>query len=75
MVIMKVQVIMVGLFILKLVRHIIQTILYQYLSGDQFPIDKEIWLTKEDVANGYDTVVEEAVSWINNLSHCLQCYH
>ena len=42
----------------------------QYLSGDQFPIDKKIWLTKEDVANGYDTVVEEAVSWINNLSHC-----
>jgi hypothetical protein len=43
---------------------------FQYLSGDHFPIDKEIWLTKEDVANGYDTVVEEAVSWINNLSHC-----
>ena len=42
---------------------------FQYLSGDHFPIDKEIWLTKEDVANGYDTVVEEAVSWINNLSN------
>jgi hypothetical protein len=42
---------------------------YQYLSGKDFPIDKEVWLTKEDVANGYDTVVEEAVSWINNLSH------
>ena len=43
---------------------------YQYLSGKDFPVDEEIWLTKEDVANGYDTVVEEAVSWIKNLSHC-----
>ena len=43
---------------------------YQYLSGQDFPIDKKIWLTKEDVASGYDTVVEEAVSWIKNLSHC-----
>ncbi len=43
---------------------------YQYLSGKDFPVDKKIWLTKEDVANGYDTVVEEAVSWINNLSYC-----
>ena len=42
----------------------------QYLSGKDFPVDKKIWLTKEDVANGYDTVVEEAVSWIKNLSHC-----
>jgi len=42
---------------------------YQYLSGREFPVDKKIWLTKEDVVNGYDTVVEEAISWINNLSH------
>jgi hypothetical protein len=42
----------------------------QYLSGVHFPLDKDVWLTKEDAANGFDTVVEEAVSWINNLSYC-----
>jgi ribosomal protein L31 len=42
---------------------------YQYLSGDYFPVDEEIWLAKEDVANGYDTVVEDALNWINNLSY------
>jgi hypothetical protein len=38
-----------------------------YLNRKEFPIDYPVWFNTDDVANGYDTVVEEALSWINNL--------
>ena len=38
-----------------------------YLNRREFPIDYPIWFNPDDVANGYDTVVEEALEWINNL--------
>lgn len=30
------------------------------------PVDEEIWLTREAIANGKDNVVERAVQWINS---------
>jgi hypothetical protein len=38
-----------------------------YLNRKEFPVDYPIWFNSEDVANGYDTVVEEALEWMNNL--------
>lgn len=35
-----------------------------YLTHDEFVVDEEVWLTQDDVANGYDTVVETAINWI-----------
>jgi hypothetical protein len=34
-----------------------------------FDVDEEVWLTREDVANGEDTVVKRAIQWINNLAY------
>ena len=31
------------------------------------PVDEEVWLTPDGVANGVDDVVEKALEWINNL--------
>jgi hypothetical protein len=39
-----------------------------YLTHDEFTVDKEVWLKPEDVANGFDTVVEEAIAWIDSLT-------
>ena len=39
----------------------------EYLNRREFPIDYPVWFNPDDVANGYDTVVEEALEWINNL--------
>jgi len=39
----------------------------EYLNRREFPIDYPVWFDPDDVANGYDTVVEEALEWINNL--------
>ena len=39
-----------------------------YLTHDEFTVDEEIWLKPEDVANGFDTVVEEAIAWIDSLN-------
>ncbi len=41
----------------------------EYLTGSDFPVDEKVWLTKDDVAIGEDTVVKEALNWINNLPH------
>ena len=30
------------------------------------PVDEEVWLTRDDVAQGRDTVVEAAIKWINS---------
>ena len=38
-----------------------------YLNRKELPLDYPIWFNPNDVANGYDTVVEEALEWINNL--------
>jgi hypothetical protein len=39
-----------------------------YLTHDEFTVDEEVWLTPDDVANGFDTVVEEAVAWIDTTT-------
>ncbi|MDH3268948.1 MAG: choice-of-anchor D domain-containing protein, partial [Ignavibacteria bacterium] len=39
----------------------------EYLNRTEFPIDYPVWFDPSDVANGYDTVVEEALEWMNNL--------
>lgn len=38
-----------------------------YLTRYEIPIDDSVWLTPSDVAQGYDTVVEAAKTWINGL--------
>jgi hypothetical protein len=40
-----------------------------FLMHKSFPVDEEIWLTRDDVAKGEDTVVKRAIEWINNLSY------
>ncbi len=37
-----------------------------YLIHKGAPVDKRIWLSQEDVAQGKDTVVEAAVAWIDS---------
>jgi hypothetical protein len=39
-----------------------------YLVRNEFEVDEEIWFSPEDVAQGYDTVVEKAIEWILNTS-------
>jgi hypothetical protein len=39
-----------------------------YLTHDEFTVDEEVWLEPDDVANGFDTIVEEAIAWIESLT-------
>ncbi len=39
---------------------------HKYLAHTGTPVDENVWLTKEDVINGDDTVVKAALSWIYN---------
>ncbi|MCB1322087.1 MAG: T9SS type A sorting domain-containing protein [Leptospiraceae bacterium] len=39
-----------------------------YLTHQEFAVDEEIWLTPDDVAQGFDTVVEAAIAWINDTT-------
>jgi len=39
-----------------------------YLTHDEFTVDEEVWLTPDYVANGFDTVVKEAIAWIDSLT-------
>ncbi|MFB3909649.1 MAG: S41 family peptidase [Candidatus Eisenbacteria bacterium] len=39
-----------------------------HLTHDEFPIDEEVWLTRDDAARGVDTVVEAALGWIRASS-------
>lgn len=39
-----------------------------HLTHDEFPIDEEVWLTRQDVSRGVDTVVEAAVRWIGSTT-------
>jgi len=38
----------------------------QHLTRIEFPVDEEVWLTQDDVAEGNDTVVDAAIDWINS---------
>jgi hypothetical protein len=40
-----------------------------YLVHEVIPVDEEVWLTREDVAKGEDTVVKHAMEWIQNLTY------
>ena len=40
---------------------------HSYLDHTAVPVDEEIWLQVDDVANGEDTVVKRAMEWMNNL--------
>lgn len=45
------------------------------LNRASIPVDEEVWLTPEGVANGEDDVVNKAIEWINNLvyPHNITC--
>jgi hypothetical protein len=34
-----------------------------------FPVDEQVWLTRDGVAKGEDDVVKKAMEWINTLTH------
>jgi len=38
-----------------------------YLNRKEYPLDYPIWFSADDVGNGYDTIAEDALEWINNL--------
>jgi hypothetical protein len=38
------------------------------LWGQEYPLDEEVWLTPDDVANGNDTVVKRARAWIEHVA-------
>jgi hypothetical protein len=40
-----------------------------YMIHKSFPVDEEVWLTRDGVAKGEDDVVNKALEWINNLSY------
>jgi hypothetical protein len=40
-----------------------------YMIHKTFPVDEEVWLTREGVAKGEDDVVKRALRWINTLSY------
>ncbi|UCC79685.1 MAG: T9SS type A sorting domain-containing protein [Candidatus Zixiibacteriota bacterium] len=39
-----------------------------YLTHRELEVDEEVWLTKADVAQGHDTVVDAAIEWINSMT-------
>jgi hypothetical protein len=41
---------------------------HQYLAHTGVQVDEEVWLTRDDVAQGRDTVVEAAIEWIRSRS-------
>jgi hypothetical protein len=48
-----------------------------YMIHKPFPVDEEVWLTRNGVAKGEDGVVKRALEWINTLSyaHDVQLAH
>lgn len=40
-----------------------------FLMHKSFPVDEEIWLTRDGVAKGEDDVVKRALDWIRTLSY------
>jgi hypothetical protein len=39
------------------------------LLNKEFPVDEDVWLTPDDVANGEDTVVKRALAWIQKVGY------
>jgi peptidase S41-like protein/type IX secretion system substrate protein len=39
---------------------------HEYMAHKSAKIDESVWLTKDDVAKGDDTVVKKAIDWINS---------
>ena len=37
--------------------------------GQEYPLDEEVWLTPDDVALGYDTVVRRAQAWMEHTAY------
>jgi len=37
-----------------------------YLTHDEFGVDEDVWLTPDDVVQGFDTVVKAAITWIES---------
>ena len=37
------------------------------MTHQELTVDENVWLTPDDVAQGYDTVVGEAMSWISGI--------
>jgi hypothetical protein len=40
-----------------------------YMIHKAFPVDEEVWLTREGVAQGEDDVVKHALAWISGLAY------
>jgi hypothetical protein len=40
-----------------------------YMIHKTFPVDEEVWLTRDGVAKGKDDVVERALAWITSLTY------
>jgi hypothetical protein len=40
-----------------------------FLIHKGFPVDEEVWLNREDAANGIDAVVKRAVQWIDSAAY------
>lgn len=45
-----------------------------YMIHKTFPVDEEVWLTREGVAAGKDDVVEKALQWIKNKAYAHDTY-
>jgi hypothetical protein len=45
-----------------------------YLNRSEFPIDFPVWFTPDDVAKGEDTVVENALIWMDSLVYAHDVY-
>jgi hypothetical protein len=43
-----------------------------FLMHKGFPVDEEVWLTRDGVAKGEDDVVKAAINWINNYYTAVQ---
>ncbi len=39
------------------------------LLNKEFPVDEDVWLTPDDVADGEDTVVKHALAWIQKVAY------
>jgi hypothetical protein len=40
-----------------------------YLNRQEFPVDEPVWFNPDDVANGIDRVVKNAVEWIDSVAY------
>jgi hypothetical protein len=40
-----------------------------FLAHTDLEVDEKLWLSREDVAKGEDTVIKRAIEWINNVAY------